>query len=262
MLSLFQREDWTVEEKRHERLADAVNAALRPTDGYFVHFQINRAQREPSPTRFVKFVRDALARLPPHEILLESLPALRPRQHLPSAIYEETDVLIEVEFVPMAPNAPSKSDPDARIVGTGAITGGMVNSAERLKKKVAAKAGGRYKIEQVPFLVLAGLHDMFCSEDQVLAGLYGGDRYSLSSGELGRRNDGLFGPDLQRDKGRHKRLSAVGIISGLRWKPESNELSIMHNPYASRPWPDYIIPNARNFGVIQSTGELMRLDWR
>lgn len=104
----------------------------------------------------------------------------------------------------MSPDATSKSDPDARIVANGALIGGMVNSAQRLKKKLKAKAGGKYDIATAPFLIIAGLHDAFCSEDQVLSALYGGDRLTLSSGEMGRRNDGLFGPASQKNEGRPK----------------------------------------------------------
>jgi hypothetical protein len=261
VLSLFQRQDWTAEEKRHARLADALDAQLRPTAGYFVHFELQHAEREPSPVRFVEFVREGLDALPPHEQLVQSLTAIRPRDHLPSAIYEEHGVRALIEFVPMVPDAPSKTDPDARIVGMGPIIGGVVNSGERLKKKVKAKAGGRYDIEGVPFLVLAGIHDMFCSDNQVVTALYGGETVTFPSGEPGRRNDGLFGVDPHHPKGRQKRLSAVGVIRGLRWEAETVDFAILHNPYAATPWPRELLSAGRTFDVVTTADGFMTLDW-
>lgn len=68
-------------------------------------------------------------------------------------------------------------------------------------------------------------------------------------------------PLRKRTRGAQKRVSAVGIITGLRWSEETMETSVLHNPYAARPWPDEIIPVARSFGVIKIVGETMDLDW-
>jgi hypothetical protein len=43
------------EEKRHWRLADALNARVRPTQGLFVDFEIEQADQEPVPRRFAEF---------------------------------------------------------------------------------------------------------------------------------------------------------------------------------------------------------------
>lgn len=69
VLSLFQRQDWSAEEKRHWRLADALNARVRPTQGYFVDFEIEQADHEPAPRRFAEFIKRRLAELPPHDQL-------------------------------------------------------------------------------------------------------------------------------------------------------------------------------------------------
>lgn len=261
VLSIFQREDWTAEEKRHARLADEVNRRLAPTAGYFVDFDIEQAAQEPPPRRVADFIQRELDKLPPHDQL--EWPEQTTGADLPSAQYDRNGVRIAIRFMPMAKDAPSKSDPDARIVGSGPVIGGMVNSAERLKDRVEAKAGGRYDIVDVPFLVVVGVHDTFCGDDDVEQALYGGESVLIPSGEPIRRNDGLFGIDKARPAGRHRRISAVAVINGLRvWEPEAAEVGIFNNPYAARAWPDETFPASRRFGVVEVTDGRMRLDWK
>jgi hypothetical protein len=100
-------------------------------------------------------------------------PAQASRADLPSAVDEQGGVHVRASFVPMMANAKAKTDPEARIVGMGPVVGGFVNSSERLRDRILAKAGGRYQIEDVPLLVAAGIHDFVCSDDQVLEALYG-----------------------------------------------------------------------------------------
>ena len=204
VLSLFQHEDWTAEEKRHLRLADEINRRLQPTAGYFVDFEIEVADKEPPPRQFADFITRELAKLPPHDSLLTQDHATR--ADLPSAVFERDGVRIRTTFIPMKRDAPSKTDPDARIVGMGAIVGGMVNAADRLRDRIAAKAGGRYDIADVPFVVAVGVHDTVCSDDQVEEALYGGESIVVATGQLVRRNDGVFGADRARPDGRHRRI--------------------------------------------------------
>lgn len=159
VLSLFQREDWSVDERRHWRLADELNRRILPTDGYLVDFEIEGAQQDPPPRRVADFIRRELARLPPHRELLQGLGDRVTRAERPSAIYCRDGVRIRMNFLPMVAGARAKSDPDSRIVGTGPVIGGMVNSAERLRDRIVAKAGGRYDIADVPFVVAVGVHD-------------------------------------------------------------------------------------------------------
>src|SRR5258708_418092 len=46
VLSLFQQQEWTDEQLRHMRLADAVCEVIPPTKGYFVDFQIETSDRD------------------------------------------------------------------------------------------------------------------------------------------------------------------------------------------------------------------------
>jgi len=258
--SLFQQSEWTVEQARHSRLADAVNMRLLPTAGYFVDFQFEAAPQDPAPRHFVGWLRREVDRLPPHHQL-----ALGADQsgNVPTAIYVKDEVRIRVRFIPMRAGAQALTDPDARIVGMGPAVGGMVLAASRLKERIGAKAGGRYDLGDSPFLVAVGVHDTVCSDDQVVEGLYGGESVVLASGDLIRRNDGLFGIDAGKPSGRQSRLSAVAIISMFRaWKPDETDVALLRNPYASRPWPGNGLPATREFGVVDSCAAQLTLGWK
>jgi hypothetical protein len=262
VLSLFQREDWSAEERRHRRLADEVNRRVPPTDGYFVDYEIE-ADKEPPPRRFADFIKNELGKLPPHDDLLRTLPDNPTRDDLPTAVYDRDGVRIRVTFIPMKKDAGAKSDPDGHIVGMGPMIGGQVNAAERLRDRVASKAGGRYDIAEVPFVVAVGVHDTLCSDDQVMQALYGGESVVIPAGTLVRRNDGVFGADKERLEGRHRRVSGVMVVNGLRaWEANAADVALYDNPYAARTTPDDLVPATRRFGPVDSDHDIVRFDWR
>ncbi len=235
VLSLFERADWDHEQRRHARLADELDRRVPPTAGYFVDFEIERCEREPAPPdRFADFVSRRIAQLPdPQDLRLP--PDVR-RHDLPSAQYEHDGCRISVRFIPMRAGAAARRDPDARIVGMGPITGGMVNSGLRLRDRLVSKAGSRYELAGAPFLVAACIHDFLCSDDQVLDALYGGEVVVVGLGQLVRRQDGFFGIDPARRMGRNTRVSAVGVISRFNpWMPEDADVAVLENPYAGIP---------------------------
>ncbi len=263
VLSLFQREDWTAEEKRHLRLADELNRRIPPTDGYFVDYEIEVADAEPPPRRFSDFIKRELGKLPPHDELLRQLPERPTRADLPTALYERDGVRIRATFIPMKKDAPAKSNPDGRIVGTGPAIGGMVNAAGRLRERIVAKAGGRYDIADVPFVVAVGVHDTVCSDDEVIEALYGRASVDVQTRELVRRNDGVFGTDKERKDGRHRRVSGVAVINGLQvWRADDTDVAIYENPYAARETPGDLVPAKRRFGPVSSGADVVRFDWR
>ena len=260
VLSLFQQQEWTREEQRHARLADAVNDRLRPTAGYFVDFQIEQADREPPPRKFVDFLVQQLHRLPrPDELDVSQVTR---RADLPGAVFNRDGVVISVTFLPITGGPPGEDESDFRIVATGALIGGMVSTQQRLRDRVGAKAGDRYDIADVPFLIVAGVHDTFCDDDDVIGALYGTDAVVVATGEPTRQNDGVFGADAQRPEGRHRRVSAVAVVNELRvWEPDAADVAVLHNPYAARRWQDRMLPARRRFGPIDNLGDRVRWGW-
>jgi hypothetical protein len=258
VVSLFQQAEWSDEAAPHQRLADELNDRVRPSAGYFVSFDIEVLDRDPSPRRFAEFVEHEIQQLPPPEDL--RLPSPLKPDDLPSATYETDGVRIRVRFIPMRSDAPARTDPDARIVGMGATVGGWVATADRLKERVGDKAGGRYEISEVPFLVAVGVHEAICEDFHVFSALYGGPSISLA-GEIRQRNDGLFGVDRTHPDGRNRRVSAVTVVREFYpWLPEKADIATFHNPYGARPWPTGIL-STRNFSVVERGGSGVRLDW-
>jgi hypothetical protein len=260
VLSLFQRADWEQQQRRHARLADELDKRLPPTAGYFVDFEIESADKEPAPRRFSDFVARRIAELPPPEEL--PVPQdLRWWPHLPSAVYAGDGCRIVIRFIPMRPGAAARADPDARIVGTGPVIGGMVNSDLRLRERLVAKAGGRYDVTGTPFLVVASVHDFLCSDHEVLDALYGGEAVVVGTGELVRRRDGFFGTDRQ-GVGRNTRVSAVCVISAFTpWKPDDADVAVLENPYAALPWSRSVLPARRWFGPAEEDSQSIRFGW-
>lgn len=259
VLSLFQRDDWTKEQLQHARLADELDRRLRPTAGYFVDFKLDSVDREPPPRRFADWVARQIAALPPPEDL--NLAAGATRANLPSAVFTAEGCRITTYFLPMRPDASARTDPDARIVGMGAAIGGMVNSGARLKDRLVAKAGGRYDIDGIPFLLAVGIHDGFCSDDQVLHGLYGGEAVVLGTARAVRQPDGFFGVDHQRG-GRNTRVSAVAVISPmLCWSPSNIDTAVYENPFPTHAWPAGALPSTRWFGPIDRDAAEVTFGW-
>ncbi len=260
VLSLFQREDWSGPQRRHLRLADELNRRVPPSAGYMVSFEVEHADRDPSPRRFAEFVKRELVALPPHEDV-----AARPFEagsQLPHALYEENGIRITVRFMPMVADAKAKTDPDARIVGMGAAIGGAVNSGARLKDRLTAKAGAKYGIDGLPFLIVVGIHDPMCSDVQVLWALYGGESVEVPSGRVIRSNDGFFGVDKKRVSGRQRRVSAVATVQfDATLEPEDANIAVFHNPFPDRTWPQDAFSGSREFGLIEESEDFLRLDW-
>lgn len=255
--SLFERQDWSDERARHARLADAINRRIKPTAGYMVSFEIEAADREPSARRFAHFLRTEIALLPPYEQLAASATAM---SDLPRATFREAGVRISVRFMPLSPGSAALTDPESTLVATGPALGGAVNSGERFRQRLADKAGGRYDLGDVPFLICVGIHDLLCSTEQVLWALYGSEAILIPSGQGIRRNDGFFGVDTQYPNGRQRRISAVAL---LRDGPDLDHphVTLLHNAFAARPWRVEVLPPARRFDVVEKDEQRVRLDW-
>lgn len=246
--SLFMRTDWASEASRHDRLADEVNRRVPPTAGYFLHFEIEAAPNEPAPRHFAEFVKRELDSLPPNELLADISP-----EDVPTSVYQRSGVRIRLRFLPMKPEAKSKLDPEARIVGIGPRTVGFVNSGSRISDVVGKKGGERYELGAYPYLVAVGIHDPMASDDVIFDGLYGGEAVQFNQDDpddytVVRRNDGLFGADRERTTGRHRRISGVVTFRYFPGGPYPPQVTLYENPFAHHSAPEVLIGESRRFG--------------
>jgi hypothetical protein len=177
-----------------------------------------------------------------------------------------TGVRIRVTFIPITKGASAKSDPDSRLVGMGPMLGGMVNAAERLKDRIAAKAGGRYEIADVPSSSPSASTTR-CAPTIRSSTLFTAVRAAFDPGNvegarLVRRNDGPFGADTKRPVGRHRRVSGVVVVSALRvWEKPAADVALFDNPFAARSAPEDLMKTTRRFGPTEQTSDGIRLEW-
>ena len=103
--SRFERVDWSAEQRRYGRLADAVNDRIKPTAGYFLRLEIE-GDRDPTARKVVPFLNRHLASLPDPDHL-----APTNRANVRTEIYDEDGVRV----------ARSPSCPWHQVLGEGPI---------------------------------------------------------------------------------------------------------------------------------------------
>jgi hypothetical protein len=228
--SLFLRQDWTDDLSAHGALADEINRLVSTSAGWFINFQILQSDRQISPRRFARWIKDELAHLPDRHATLEARARQdEPAGRMPKATFVEEGVKIEVHFLPMREGAPSMTNPHARIVGAGPVLAGFVNSAQRLRDRIATKAPKRYGLADVPYLVMVGLHDLNCSEEEIVDAIYGREQFDPANR---RRTGGVLGDN------RNTRMSAVATMPApAPWREPATTVSLWDHPSALRPWP-------------------------
>lgn len=264
--SLFERSDWASDDRRHGRLADELNRRLDLTDGYIVDFQLDEhadTTAEPAPASFARWVRREIGKLP----RVTDGSAMADPEHdvgFPR-LYESRGLRIRVRFWAMDPeNVPESGEHD-RIVGTGMMLGGVVIDAERVRDRVSEKAGGKYDLRSAPFLVVVGVHAVFCDDGKFINGLYGSPGMAVApdgSVTSVRASNGVFGPaGGKRNSWKNRRLSAVCRMSDPNtWEPANTSTSLFRNPS-----PDHELPKLfavdREFGLVEGNGAPHRLTW-
>jgi hypothetical protein len=256
--SIFEREDWSDEQRRYGRLADALNDKIKPTAGYGLRLEI-KGDGEPTVRKFVAFLTRLLAELPDPD----NSPPIESLDDCRTEVYAEDAVRVRVTFLPMAPGSNRRHDPDSQLVVMGPMIGGYGNTAERIRDRVYAKAGGRYQLNDAPFLIAVGLSmPLFQTDHDMVTALYGTEAVNIGSGTTFHRNDGVFGFDPHELDGRSQRVSAVAFLQQVRlWRPDEIAVSVMVNPYPLHEWPPELLSATRWFGQVGETAGKMQFDW-
>lgn len=101
----------------------------------------------------------------------------------------------------------------------------MVDSYLRLRVALSAKRASRYRISDVPYVVLVANHDLVGSVNQVKQALY----------EAPHRDDrdsqGFFSSPR-----RNTSMSGVIVMGDFApWDPSATRLRLFENPHARRP---------------------------
>jgi hypothetical protein len=239
VMSLFMEHGWSGEQARHGRIADELNRRLS-IDRWFISFEIAQLDRDPSVKGLASWVSGVIDQL-------SNLGGPDIRAHHDT--YTANGVRLYFTFSPCKPDPAGARD---RIVGPGPIIGGFVKSAERLRVALNAKAGSRYELRDSPFAIFVGVHDPFCSLDQVEAALYGSVQYEVATMARSRAETGFFGRGPECPEGRNTRISCVFVMSNWHpWQPEKARVIRMDNPFAARQFPE---------GLLAVDAQVARID--
>jgi hypothetical protein len=259
VLSLFLRADWASEERRHGELTDRLNKRFRP-QGYFLDVEV--LQQEQGRNLPLKELTEAagsfLQDLQPPPV---TTGASSSGERLHETHFIRDGIHVRFEARPMKPNAASLTNPNARIVGTGALIGGLVDSDERLKDRLNAKRKKRYSLDPtVPFILVVGNHDLFCDDLELLLAVYGRDWEAM----VGKRPplwhqqpqfSGFFGIG-QGERPYHTRFAAVAVVGGsMPWyDPTGTQWLVFDNPHGRVRLPDGLLPANHRFQALSGSG--------
>lgn len=249
VLSIFMRQDWSSEEQRHGRLTDELNSRVA-LSSHFIHFEIKRWDREPRVRHIADWVRRTVDQLtPPGTGNVE----------LTRRTFRSKAVELEFTFFPRQSDSPP--EPTDRIVGMGSPLGGWVNSNLRLRYALDAKAGNRYDLRGRPFAVLIGIHDSFCSLDQIVDALLGGEQVAVATGNVSRRGDGFYGRSQQYPNGKNRRVSCVFALQD--WMPGLSEPRLLRfdNPFSEMEFPAEVLPADLCLSVAERSQQGIKFEW-
>jgi hypothetical protein len=229
VMSLFMEQGWSEVQARHGRIADELNRRLA-LDRWFIYFDVVQLDRDPSAKALTEWASEIMEELPD-----PSKSGIREHHRT----YTAQGVRLSFTF------AACKPDPDrprGRIVGPGPVIGGLVKSGDRLRTALQKKAGNRYDLRDSPFAICVGLHDPFCSLDQIEAALYGNVQYEVATMSRSRAQNGFFGRRPGEPEGRNTRISCVFVISNWHpWEPEKARIIRLDNPFAARRFPEELL---------------------
>jgi hypothetical protein len=254
VLSLFMTRDWSDQHNQHGRIADELNKRLT-LDKWFVSFEIKQLDQNLSFTRLAGWVDRTISHLPDRSDANDNTYA---------ESYAAQGVKLEFTFTRCKPNPTGGRD---RIVGPGPVIGGLVTSGERLLVALAGKAGGRYELRNAPFAVCVGVHDPFCSLDQLESAIYGRVHYEYEVGGSGevnrsRAQDGFFGRTPGYPGGKNRRVSCVFAMNNwVPWNPEKLTVLRFDNPFADYPFPENLFPADARVARVDRDGPGFAFDW-
>jgi hypothetical protein len=253
VLSLFQREDWTAEQRRHDQIADAINERL-PLTTHSLVLDIRRWDATPSVRHIVAWLGEAIARL-------QADPAAFAVGEFGTATAAYTSRAAEIvfEFIPLrAGYGVSAGD---RIVVSGAATGGSIDSADRLRDRLDQKAG-KYELGGKPFAIVIGAHDSWCSIEEVHQALTGTPAVVVATGEAVRHGDGFFGNGRHHPDGKRPQVSAVySLHEWFPGGPNRPRITRFDNPFAANEFPHDVLPYTGHWGVQHRDTRRVQAGW-
>ncbi|WP_306215267.1 hypothetical protein [Actinoplanes sp. RD1] len=253
VLSLFQREDWTAEERHHAVLADELNKRL-PLTTHSLMFDIQSWTGTPSLRHLVRWLDATLAELraDPKALPLDAT-------GIPEKTYVGRGTNISFQFWALPPGY--RAGPQDPVVVSGAAMGGLIDSATRLRERLDTKAG-KYDLGGKPFAIAVGARDSWCTLDEVHQALTGTPAVVIATGQGIRQGDGFFGTGRRHPQGKRRHVSAVyALHDWFPGGPTEPRITRFDNPLAHQPFPADALPHHGHWGVSWRDGSRISADW-
>lgn len=256
VLSLFERDDWARESQQSRRIAELIQSNV-PVTTHAVGIDVKCCDREPRQKPIIDFVRSSISQLQDSE----TVPPEHFGESSHQATYQTSDASIIIEFsfysIPIA-----RRGQFTDIVWMVGGTGGVVNSAQRLKRSLEKKLRKGYELRGEPFALCVSIHDISCSLYQVEAALFGGERVCVDTGEVIRSADGFFGPSSLAGSWHHSNVSAVLVFRNWNHADVDacGEMLCLKNPQPSKEFPaEFVACNYELRWVVE--GDNLTTKW-
>ncbi len=189
--TLFLREDWAAQQRRHAMVEDALNERLRLTT-HCVSFEVRRWDGTPSFRHMAEWIERALDSLHADPgVQSADWPGMRRK------LYSTKRVEVIFCFIPHSRDYVVK-DGDRVVLG-GAAIGGWVNSALRLRDRLEDNAV-KYDLHGKPHAVVVSVRDIMCDLDEVYEAMTGTPAFVVATGEAVRKATACSGLDESAPK--------------------------------------------------------------
>lgn len=253
VVTLFLRNDWNAEERRHAELQDALNARLRLST-HSVMFEVRRWDATPSVKHMAKWIGETIDEL-------RSDPSVLPVDAfgIQKKVYSTRVVDIVVDFWPLIPGAVVGES--RNVVLGGAAVGGWVDSNLRLRERLDEKAA-KYDLRGKPLAIVVGVRDPMCDVGEVHQALVGSEEVVVATLESRRKGDGFFGRWGDRRVAKREHVSAVfSVHEWFPGGPYRPRITRFDNPLAAAPFPTDALSVDGHWGATERGPTHVRADW-
>lgn len=248
----FEKDRTSAEERRRERLYDAINQLWNPNFHVWIDIEREGASSPPgAPLR--KALQRWLTHLDPDEVNASHEPGNM--FDLPSFTWDRDGWTISFWSIPIKPEARGK--PDSKLIGVyGTGEAKFIDDKTPIRSRLGAKAK-RYGQLDRPFVIALSCHTMFVDHISIVDSLYGDEAVQFghdANGEVVTR-------DIRQPNGfwrgpagaRNRRVSAVLIGRNIApWSVTDRAPVLWHHPFANHSLEASLVYPSQRFDPERS----------
>jgi len=242
----FGKERKSGEERRHNRLYDAINQLWNPNFHVWLDIE-NEGGSSPPGAPLRSALDDWLSSLDPDEVNASYDPGSM--LDLPSFTWERMGWTVSFWAIPIKPEA--RGRPDSKLIGVyGTGEARFIDDKTPIRSRLGTKAR-RYGELDRPFVIALSCHALFVDQISITDSLYGDEavQYSPDAGgefetkSIRHQNGFWRGPEGPRNR----RVSAILVGWNVApWSVIETTPVIWHHPFANRPLDaELVFPSQR-----------------